>query len=72
MYTATLNQADPQSAARNLDALLAVACRTPAASAAPSIVRLSRMEAILASVLEHGLAATEPMVRSGQVFKPAS
>lgn len=67
MSSTTLNQAEPQSALRNLEALLAVAGRPSAASAAPSIVRLSRIEAILASVFEHGLAATEHLLRSGQV-----
>ncbi len=68
MSSATLNHTGTQSASRNIDALLAEVGQPAAASGAQPIVRVSRMEAILASVFEHGLAATEHGARSGRVW----
>ena len=53
-------------------ALIADACRPAADAAAPPVVRISRMEAILADVFEKGLAAMAPLAPSGQVFQQAA
>lgn len=53
-------------------ALIADACRRSADAAAPPVVRVSRMEAILADVFEKGLAAMAPLAASGRVYQQAA
>lgn len=57
------------SASPSWEALVRSACRQPT-GAAP-VIRVSRMEAILAEVFEKGMAAIAPAARSGQVFQRA-
>jgi hypothetical protein len=53
-------------------ALIADACRRSADAVAPPVVRISRMEAILADVFEKGLAAIAPLASAGQDFQQAA
>ena len=68
-HTQTLTESP--TALRNLEALLGIACRQATDPAEP-IVRISRMEAILAEVFEKGMAAMAPAARSGQIFQRAA
>lgn len=72
MTSATPIQTGPQFASRSLEALIADVCRQTDSPATPPVVRVSRMEAILAEVFEKGMAAMTPMGRSGQIFQQAA
>ena len=65
------NDTHTLTALRNLEAVIGSVIRQAANPAVP-VIRVSRMEAILASVFEHGLAATEHVVRSGRAFQLAA
>jgi hypothetical protein len=69
MSTEVFAPAAYRAAFPNLDSLLADLCRQPSHANVPPVVRVSRVEAILADVFEKGMPAMAPLVLAGRVLQ---